>query len=236
MTINYNINGKRDIFAQYHNYDLVDLLKVEKSGNDRSVLQMTGNHKIDNSIATYSMTMYKTCLNCSTCAGQCYAAKSYRQYSNVRESWDKNYQLSKYAPELFKARIIAELKKSRKQYCRIHVSGDFYSADYTRLWIDICKACPDVKFFTYTKVDESLPEIYAAVTELDSLPNCHIVKSLYKGKRNFGSMEYIGALKSEITAAGHSCHICGCGIEEGVKCGRDCTACAKYDYVLFLEH
>lgn len=34
---------------------------------------------------------------------------------------------------------------------RIHDAGDFFSADYLRLWFEIAKAIPDVLFYAYTK-------------------------------------------------------------------------------------
>nr|WP_203841829.1 hypothetical protein [Actinoplanes humidus] len=49
--------------------------------------------------------------------------------------------------------MIAEVQRPRfaDQWVRIHDAGDFFSDDYLRAWIRICRACPDTHFYCYTK-------------------------------------------------------------------------------------
>tara|TARA_E500000305_G_scaffold105663_1_gene103353 strand:- start:22 stop:438 length:417 start_codon:yes stop_codon:yes gene_type:complete len=47
--------------------------------------------------------------------------------------------------------MIAEIKKKKATYIRIHDSGDFYSPKYLNKWLEIARACKDVKFYAYTK-------------------------------------------------------------------------------------
>src|SRR5262249_47399690 len=53
--------------------------------------------------------------------------------------------------EGFAARIVSEIRRRWVACVRIHVSGDFYSADYIRKWIAIARACPATRFFCYSR-------------------------------------------------------------------------------------
>jgi hypothetical protein len=43
------------------------------------------------------------------------------------------------------------LSQGKTAIVRIHVAGDFFSADYLGAWIDVAAARPDVLFYAYTK-------------------------------------------------------------------------------------
>jgi hypothetical protein len=47
--------------------------------------------------------------------------------------------------------VIAEIKRKGVLVLRIHCSGDFYSADYARKWLEIMRHCPNVRFYLYTR-------------------------------------------------------------------------------------
>ena len=200
-----------------------------------ALIQTRGNAKIDSSVCTYSHTPMLTCPNCKECSGTCYAMKSYRQYPNVKKSWDSNFELSLYNPKTFVATAIQELKASKKAYCRIHVAGDFYSVDYINAWIEIASALPYMVFWTYTKAGINAA-MRAALEKLNSLPNVNIVNSYPLGRINYGSLDYIQELARELSAAGEKCFICPCGTDDNVKCGKSCHACSVYKYVLFKQH
>jgi|TARA_Y100000310_G_scaffold266220_1_gene277646 hypothetical protein len=60
---------------------------------------------------------------------------------------------------------------------RLHVSGDFDTVEYVRLWIEKVKANPDTLFWAYTRswnVPELLPELEA----LRVLPNMQLFASV----------------------------------------------------------
>jgi hypothetical protein len=46
----------------------------------------------------------------------------------------------------FVARITAEIHRRGVQTLRIHVSGDFYEADYVKKWAAITRRCPRTTF------------------------------------------------------------------------------------------
>lgn len=94
------------------------------------------------------------------CERTCYAMKAQRQYPNVRSQREENLEATKslsFVP-LMITRIEKEMNrrkyKGKKIYFRIHESGDFYSSDYMKKWIDICKAFEgnnSIAFLAYTK-------------------------------------------------------------------------------------
>jgi len=60
---------------------------------------------------------------------------------------------------------------------RVHVSGDFNSADYVRLWTEIAEKCPQTTFGAYTR-SWVVPEIERALSELATRPNVELFLSL----------------------------------------------------------
>jgi hypothetical protein len=92
-----------------------------------------------------------------TCPGKtidcdkfCYAKAAERTWSaNVQGSRFRNYVSS--LKNDFVQNIIADIKKSKLKFIRIHESGDMYSQEYLNKWIRIIRACPDRRFYAYTK-------------------------------------------------------------------------------------
>lgn len=64
------------------------------------------------------------------------------------------------------ATMIAELRRVRKTYIRIHDSGDFYSQAYLDKWVTIIKANPAKRFYCYTT------SLHLNWDGYDSLANC----------------------------------------------------------------
>jgi hypothetical protein len=60
---------------------------------------------------------------------------------------------------------------------RIHVAGDFYSSTYTRKWIAIVQALPDVQFYAYTR-SSRVETIRPALEELRALQNMQLFASM----------------------------------------------------------
>jgi hypothetical protein len=61
----------------------------------------------------------------------------------------KNYELS--LMDGFAEWMIMEVRRTFARVVRIHVSGDFFDARYTRAWLKVIKACPEVTFYAYTR-------------------------------------------------------------------------------------
>jgi len=59
---------------------------------------------------------------------------------------------------------------------RLHVSGDFFNADYCSAWFEICKAFPQTRFWGYTR-SWANPEMREALERLRDLPNMQLLAS-----------------------------------------------------------
>lgn len=95
---------------------------------------------------------YNTCPSASICAKVCYALAGSYRFSNVRERHERN--LAYVLDDLpgFTAHMIDEIgRKRRPIIVRIHDAGDFFSPQYLQAWRQVMAACPDSRFYTYTK-------------------------------------------------------------------------------------
>lgn len=110
-----------------------------------------GNAKLGPGIHSWSLPADKnTCPGATkACSAARYAKKGRFVQYRLSDVYRKNKILS--FSRQFVDWMVAEIRRLDVRILRIHVSGDFYSVAYTRKWIEICKKCPHVKFFAYTR-------------------------------------------------------------------------------------
>ena len=97
-----------------------------------------------------SKTGLVTCPSAKTCIKPCYAGQGAYNYPAVKNAYE--YRLQQSLKDSFKNEIQKEIDSKRKiTHIRIHDSGDFYSLDYLKKWIDICKNNSNITFYAYTK-------------------------------------------------------------------------------------
>lgn len=113
-----------------------------------------GNMKLG-TIANLSLTPGVSCSECAkkTClVSGCYACKAYRQYKNVRAAWDRNTDMAiNDLPTMEK-----ELNEyfgcvNSPRYFRVHVGGDFITAEYAAMWARVAANNPGTRFLAFTK-------------------------------------------------------------------------------------
>jgi hypothetical protein len=120
-----------------------------------------GNSKLGRSIWCFSIPAGASCPGKSDlCSERCYAQKGFFVMPSVRKSQQTNWEASRMKD--FPERMIEEIRKKKCAIVRIHVAGDLYSAEYTKKWHKIVKACPDVRFFIYTR-SWRIPKIREAI-------------------------------------------------------------------------
>lgn len=104
---------------------------------------------------------FKTCPNAGACANLCYARNGTYNFSNVKARHTANLEYVLEDPKGWFSQMLQEVQqpKMRGKYVRIHDSGDFFSADYLRLWLRIARLTPDVIFYCYTKEVAMFKEI-----------------------------------------------------------------------------
>ena len=106
-------------------------------------------------VMNFSLPAYKTitgktvCPFAKDCIKYCYAQKGNYRYPSVIKGLNNRYELSKTAD--FVPQMNATIILQRPTHVRIHDSGDFYSIDYLKKWVQIAKDNKDVIFYAYTK-------------------------------------------------------------------------------------
>jgi hypothetical protein len=130
------------------------------------------NKKVGENVLLWNLPVFDTCPGKTmACATNCYANNdAYRRPSvQRRHAWN----LRDAEADNFCERAIIELRQRNPRLVRIHSAGDFYTPEYTRKWVAITAALPNVKFWAYTRswrVKEILPEL----VRLASLPNVRV--------------------------------------------------------------
>ena len=191
-----------------------------------------GNTKLASTILIWSLPAVLTCPNCNDCKSSCYARKAERIYPQVLPCRTKNWQASKNSSfvEDMIFLISRTWKKARKpmQAVRIHESGDFYNQAYVDAWVKIARKLPDVPFYGYSKAWD-----HVDLTELNSLPNVNIVRSVTPDNRiNFGTLQDMKAMCKEYKGK-----LCPYGLAKKLPaCGTECKHCLNQEYVFFIKH
>ena len=188
----------------------------------------TGNKKIDASCMI-------SCLPTSVCFGKgkqckgCYAYKSEIGRFKAVVSPSRKRKLQQTKAKMFVANCITEIVNSKRKVVRIHESGDFYSQSYINKYIEIIKACPEVRFYTYTKKLNKFD-----FSGICKLANFNLVNSITPFGLNFGSMDYC----KKLVKKGYKLCPCGTSKEDKTKktCMESCDFCAKYTNIVFLQH
>lgn len=182
----------------------------------------------------------ETVLVNGTCAGNCengYCMRGNYNYQSCIDALAVRTIIAREHTEFCKAAVMAQIKADDIKTIRIHATGDFFSKAYLQMWIDIVAANPGTIFWTYTKEK-------AAENAFDRFENANIVKSTINGAENmngatagynFGHIDYVIAIYNMLKDMGKSVYICRCGIDKNQHC-TNCTACAKCEHVLFVEH
>jgi hypothetical protein len=109
------------------------------------------------------------------CQRWCYAQKSRFLLASVRERLAWNLEQAN-RPD-FVQRVVKEVIRKGVIVLRLHVSGDFASAEYARKWLDIFKQCPKVRFYAYTR-SYRIPDIADVLAQMAALQNVRLWYSL----------------------------------------------------------
>lgn len=129
-----------------------------------------GNAKLGR-VPNFSIPPITTCPGASEfCKKICYATK-FRP--SVYSYYEKNLELSRLDD------FVQRVGKINSSLFRIHVSGDFYSADYVRKWNAIVQNNPQTHFWAYTRCWR-IPDIWEELKRLATLPNFTLLLSCDK--------------------------------------------------------
>lgn len=142
---------------------------------------LTRNKKMRKSsdrIFNFTLPALRTCPNAGACAVGCYSTQGAYVFSNVKPKHERNFDATK--TNEFIGRMVLEVRKSRANVIRIHDAGDFYNREYMHKWFRIMEACPDVKFYAYTK----MVNMFKQAIEMEHVPDNFTVIFSYGGKQD----------------------------------------------------
>ena len=127
-------------------------------------VNINGNAKLKNTdkvrFMIWNLPARETCpFKTDGCSRSCYAIRSER-YPSCKESRQRNYAetlASDFVSNMIytiEKRLSSRAFKNKKAIFRIHESGDFYSLEYTAVWVEIAKHFQNdhrIVFTAYTK-------------------------------------------------------------------------------------
>ncbi len=139
---------------------------------ERRNLLTRGNGKLGEGIHAWSIPAGETCPGRSVlCERVCYARSGRFRTQLLQERLTEN--LDAALADDFVRRMVAEIRRRGVHTLRIHVSGDFFSADYARKWLAIARRSPHTTFYAYTR-SWRVQEIAPALEELARLRNVRL--------------------------------------------------------------
>ena len=140
------------------------------------LLKCGTNDKLGAHVLSFSLPAPATCLGATeTCLRDCYVLKHGSNHHWRKGAYEASYEAS-LRPD-FADKIVAELSAWPGRPLRLHTSGDFYSEDYIRKWVEIARRCPGTVLWAYTRAWR-IPGLLGSLQELASLPNVHLWFSL----------------------------------------------------------
>ena len=130
--------------------------------------------KLGRHVMNVSLVMGRDCGPAAKhCIDDCYAFKAWI-WPSVKKSWTGSSELLRSDPDAYFAAIEGAVSRVRPLMFRIHVSGDFISADHLRRWAELCGNNPQTQFLAFTKSFDHLPNTPAGLPT-----NLEIVLSMW---------------------------------------------------------
>lgn len=133
-----------------------------------------GNSKVGE-VLNFSLPSIETCPGASSwCLKHCYGYRFEKLRPSCRKAYERNLALAADT-DRFVQTMIGVLPRIAPCF-RIHVSGDFFSRKYVDAWTEICRAFPQIRFWSYTR-SWVVPKLLSPLRSLKSLDNVHLFAS-----------------------------------------------------------
>lgn len=140
-------------------------------GSSRMLLAQ-GNGKLGRSICHFDLPAVSTCPGrSSVCERACYARRHRFRTRVVQRRLRWCLRQSRRAD--FVDRMVDEIRRTGAIVVRIHVSGDFYSADYALRWLEVIQRQPGVRFYFYTR-SWRIAAIAVVLEKMATRDNCRV--------------------------------------------------------------
>jgi hypothetical protein len=136
-----------------------------------------GNGKLGEGIHNWSIPPGElTCPGRTTiCEQVCYAKQGHFRFEQVKDRLLWNWAQAQRAD--FVDRMSVEIKRRGCLVIRVHVAGDFWSAEYAKKWLAIMKRCPRPRYYWYSR-SWRIAEVAPVLEEMALLKCCRAWYSL----------------------------------------------------------
>ena len=120
---------------------------------------------------SFSLPAKKTCpKKTKECVKYCYGLKGKFLMDAVINMYEDNYQASKC--DCFVDYMVHEIRRTRTTVIRVHATGDYYSRNYFKKWLQIAERLPRIVFYSYTRDYDldisSVPDNFIVYYSVDS--------------------------------------------------------------------
>lgn len=184
-------------------------------------------------IQSVSLPPIVTCVENCTCAKKCYAAKMCRRWKNVRESYNRNFEIFKNDSKMYWKQVDNALCMNR--FFRFHVAGDIPTYNYLIDMIETVRNNPHCEVLCFTKRYGFVNRALANGVELPS--NLHLIMSDWEGMNMENPYNLPVAhviFKGEEPE--ENWNICSGNCLECAKANQNCWSIGKGEHVAFYEH
>ncbi len=106
-----------------------------------------------------------------TCTRLCYSHRLEKFRPNVAAVARTNLQVTKSAE--FVTLAVAEIRRKKIPVLRVHTGGELYSVAYAQKWLAVFEACPDTRFFIWTRCWR-LPRFRPVLRRMAALANVRL--------------------------------------------------------------
>jgi hypothetical protein len=121
---------------------------------------------------TFSIPARLTCPGATAaCLKSCYAAKGHFRRPSVADKYARNLRAARRPG--FVNQMVRELRAHRVETLRVHVAGDFETAEYVEKWTEIAARSPQTAFYAYTR-SWRVSHLRGPLRKLAALPNVHL--------------------------------------------------------------
>jgi hypothetical protein len=139
------------------------------------VLISRGNLKLG-ILPSFSLPPMKTCPGKTPfCDKYCFGCHGNYILANTHSSNELRLEVSRTSD--FVPRMVADIRRIMAPAFRLHVVGDFYSAEYLEKWIEIVRRFPDIHFFGSTR-SWRVPKIAKTLEEFRDEKNVYMRASV----------------------------------------------------------
>jgi hypothetical protein len=149
-----------------------------------------GNTHLGQAVHNWSLPAVRTCPGRTpACTNACYATKGFFHTPSVKRKLAWNLRQSRRTS--FVPRMVHEIKSRGALVVRVHVAGDFYSAEYADKWATVFRSCPATTFYWYTRswTVFEIERVLAGVAQLDN------VRGWFSTDRDSGPVPMVPGVK-----------------------------------------